>query len=182
MNFYSEHIINDIVDHSELENVEEKLVQFKQDIKLVLTYLSKNAINSQYIYSLTSCNRVRYVFHSMDTAFYITSCPSMMAYLHTYRPGQNTYYILLICTKHQYKKLGYASTLLDGFIQRVKSLPSSHTKPTKIVLSSLETAVTYYEKYGFVWKPNNTLLDYPELLRYEKYEKGKEYFMMELCI
>lgn len=173
--------MNEIIDTSPLDELEQRLRQFKLDTKLVLLYLSKNVINREYINTLTLHANVRYVFRSMDTDFYISNCPSIMAYSRVTTPETTTYYILLICTKHQYKCLGYASSLLHDFIQHVKTRSISQSKPTKIVLSSLDTAVTYYEKCGFVWT-RQEISDHPELLRYEIHEPGKEYFIMELAV
>jgi hypothetical protein len=77
--------------------------------------------------------------------------------------------------------MGYASSLLDDFIKHIKQKHRQTTQTVQIILSSLESAVTYYEKYGFVWT-RKSLLDYPDLLDYEEYEDDKEYFMMELTI
>jgi hypothetical protein len=49
------------------------------------------------------------------------------------------------------------------------------------VLSSLDNVVSYYEHYGFKMKSNN-IMEHPLLMRYEKYEKDKDYFIMELDI
>jgi ribosomal protein S18 acetylase RimI-like enzyme len=182
MNFYSETILNEIVDTYPIDTVEESVEQFYLDTRLLLFYFAKTSINFNYIKNLTNNRSIKYAFRSMDpTMFQITNCPCVMAYSCVKTPITITYYILLICTKHQYKNMGYASSLLDDFITHIKQKHSGTTRTTKIVLSSLETAVTYYEKYGFVWT-RKSLLDYPDLLEYEEYEDDKEYFMMELTL
>ena len=52
---------------------------------------------------------------------------------------------------------------------------------TKIVLSSLESAVLFYENYGFRWT-RESLDKHPVLMQYEKFEEKKEYFIMEYII
>jgi len=74
--------------------------------------------------------------------------------------------------------MGYASGLIDDFVSHIRE--TVHDR-CKIVLSSLETAVTFYEQYGFKWM-RTPLSDYPVLLRYELYEAEKEYFIMELRV
>jgi predicted GNAT family N-acyltransferase len=74
--------------------------------------------------------------------------------------------------------------MLDDFIRHIKEAHnnSEHKfKDVKVVLSSVETAVTFYETYGFRWT-REPLTDHPTLMRYEKYEENKEYFILELSI
>jgi GNAT superfamily N-acetyltransferase len=124
-----------------------------------------------------------------------------MSYRKIAKPSCDEYYILLICTSRKYKGQGYASQLLNDFIDRIRTEVLTETKyeiPTsvdqnfvvqstddkrskKIILSSVETAVTFYEEYGFKWT-KKPLSDYPVLMRYEKWDKEKEYFMMELDV
>jgi ribosomal protein S18 acetylase RimI-like enzyme len=96
------------------------------------------------------------------------------------------YYMLFICTKSKFKNQGYASQLLDDFIQKMreinaKTFANNETKMTsKIVLSSVWNAATFYESYGFKWARNDTILNHPVLLKHEKYEEDKQYIIMEL--
>jgi ribosomal protein S18 acetylase RimI-like enzyme len=92
------------------------------------------------------------------------------------------YYILLICTKYRFRSQGYGTKILDGFVERVKE--ETKIKPStkvKIILSSLEEAVLFYEAYGFKWT-RESLADHPFLMLYEKYEEKKEYFILELLL
>ena len=86
----------------------------------------------------------------------------------------------MICTKNKFKKFGYASNLLDDFIKYIKDKITTFKK-IKIVLSSVETAVTFYESYGFRWT-RESLTEHDTLMRYERYEEDKEYFILELII
>jgi hypothetical protein len=82
--------------------------------------------------------------------------------------------------------MGYASILLDKFIQVVKQEKENGTDEqkcitTKIVLNSVDTAVTFYESYGFKWMYKN-VESYAKLLSYEKTDQEKENFIMELLV
>jgi hypothetical protein len=181
MNFYSDTVLNHIVSKCPLEKIDETIHQFELDVKLLFAYLAKNTISLQYIQHLLSDNTNKIVFRCMDTTFSITSCPSAMIYRRNQTPTSIDYYILLICTKHKYKNMGYATLLLHDFIEHIRKIHKNTHKQVKIILSSLETAVTYYEKVGFVWT-RKELTDYPLLMQYEKYEEDKEYFMMEYVV
>ena len=61
----------------------------------------------------------------------------------------------------------------------VREENTNTNKKVKIILSSLESSVIFYETYGFKWT-RKCIRDYPKLLEYEGYKKNKEYFMMEL--
>ena len=92
------------------------------------------------------------------------------------------YYILLTCTKRIFRNQGYASKLLNGFIERIKQENQNNkNKLIKIILSSIENAVLFYEDYGFKWT-RKSIIEYPVLLQYEKYEKKDLYFIMELIV
>jgi hypothetical protein len=75
--------------------------------------------------------------------------------------------------------MGYATMLLDGFIESVKSCNASDQKGSKIILSSVDEAVSYYQCRGFV-AVDDSLENYPELMRFEKFEKDKMYTVMEI--
>ena len=85
----------------------------------------------------------------------------------------------MICTYKRFKSMGYATILLDGFIKSIKY--SNADKKTKIILSSVDAAVSYYQCRGFV-AVDDSLENYPELMRFEKFEKDKMYTVMEIEI
>jgi hypothetical protein len=185
MNYYSHDIINNIIDNSEVENILENIEEFNDDVKMLFYYFSFYDISFDYIDNLLSNKKNKIAFRCIDNSeFNIRNCPSAMIY----RKYKNNlkkeihYYILMICTKHKFKKLGYASALLDDFIKRVKSENNSQTDfKVKIVLSSVDNSVSYYEHYGF-HVASYDLKDYPVLMTYEKFEKDKIYYIMELDI
>ena len=182
MNFYSEDIINNIIDVEEIENIIPKIEKFREDIVDLFCNYSHHVICPTYIISLLKDDTNKIVFRCIDTEFTIENCPSILIY-HTYNDKTKSeiiYYILMICTKNKFKKFGYASNLLDDFIKYIKSKKTIY-KTIKIVLSSVETAVTFYESYGFRWT-RESLTEHNTLMRYEKYDENKEYFILEMSI
>jgi hypothetical protein len=185
MNYYSEDIINDIIDKSDVENILEKIDEFKEDAKYMFYYFSFYQISFDYIDHLLKDEKNKYAFRCIDNSeFNLRNCPSSMIYRRSVnnKKKEINYYVLMICTKQKFKKLGYASALLDDFIKRVKDETQKNTDyKIKIVVSSLDNVVSYYEHYGFKLV-SNKITDHPFLLRYEKYEKNKDYYIMELEI
>lgn len=181
MNFFSDDIVNRIIDNAEIEDILENLDDFYANVKTIFCYFSYLTINISYITGLIEKKKNKFVFYCMDTEFKIGNCPTCMIYNKYKNPEYIHYYILLICTKHKFKNMGYASMLLNGFIERVKEENKNNKVPVKIILSSVEESVTFYEAYGFRWT-RQSILDYPKLMEFEQYEKGKEYFILEYII
>ena len=186
MNFYSDEIINDIIDHSEIENIIPEIETFKNTSEYLLQRNSMNDIHHKYTKGLLEDEQNIIAFYCMDFEFSIYNCPSMMVY-QKYNDIYNNeirYYILLMCTKYKFRGQGYASKLLDGFIEhiRLKNNDTLQQKKTiKIILSSVENSVLFYEAYGFKWKCES-ISDHPILMQYEKYEMDKEYFILEYIL
>jgi len=91
------------------------------------------------------------------------------------------YYILFACTARKFRGQGYTSKFIAGFVKRIKvENHDNKDKDIKIILSSLESTVLFYEEYGSRWT-KETLFHHP-LLLHEKYEEHKEYYIMELPI
>ena len=179
MNFYSEDIVNDIIDFCEIEDILETTDDFYKDAETMFCYFSMFSINVNYTKKLIEDRNNKMAFLCMDTEFRIGNCPTGMIYTCQRVRGEIVYFILVICTKHQFKNMGYASIMLNQFIDRIRA--KKHELPVKIVLSSLDSAVTYYESYGFKWTRDD-IRKYPTLLQMEKYEEDKDYFVMELVI
>lgn len=185
MNYYSDDIIKQIIDTSEIENIIENIEEFKYDAKMMFYYFSFYDIALDYIDNLLQDDKNIIAFRCIDNSeFNLRNCPSGMVY-RKYKNNDKKeihYYIFVICTKQNFKKLGYASALLDGFIERVKEETKNFPDyKTKIILSSVDKFVSYYEHYGF-HIISKKLTDYPFLLRYEKLEKNKEYYIMGLDV
>jgi GNAT superfamily N-acetyltransferase len=195
MNFYSKDIINDIIDTSPIEELIDKVEDFRAISKYLCHKYALGTIGPQYINAVVRDEKNLIAFHCLDQEFSIYNCPCLMVYRKVVEPVSINYYMLLICTQRQFKGQGYASKLLNGFVDRIRSEPDPRLsvldasgsdciyaeRPKKIILSSVETAVTFYETHGFKWT-RKCLTDYPFLMRYEIYEEGKEYFMMEMIV
>jgi len=188
MNFYSENIINDIIDTSEVSEILDNIEEFRKLVFILFCKYSFSVIHYNYILSLLKDQTNKIAFRCMDTNFDVNNCPSMLIYQEEvcHETEEIKYYILMICTKPKFKKYGYASSLLNDFIESIRTnkiCKSSMSKFKKtIILSSIESAVTFYEKYGFRWLKHASLPDYPILIKYEKFEEDKEYFILELNI
>jgi ribosomal protein S18 acetylase RimI-like enzyme len=204
MNFYSDEIINHIIDDAPLENMMDELENLKEKIRKSLHRFTANEIQANYIDGLLGDEKNKVVFYCMDFEFDIDNCPVMMIYRKSRDTSKDTskdtsrdtskdtsrtsdnieirYYILMLCTKPTFRNQGYATRLLDGFCEKIqKNKPSEEKCTRKIILSSVETAVLFYEAYGFRWT-TDTLTDHPILMLTEKKEEGKEYFIMEMTV
>ena len=87
----------------------------------------------------------------------------------------------MICTQRKFKKLGYASMLLNGFVEKVREETKDTDKKVKIILSSVDDVVSYYQQYGFD-VVDYTLENYTYFMSFEKYQDSKMYTVMELSI
>jgi len=154
---------------------------FYNEVFNLLKSFTSNKISLAYIKNLLSDSNNQIMLYCFNEIFDIGNCPSILIYnKDVQNNGDINYFILLICTKFKFRKLGYASLLLNGFIEFIIKNKNNEFK-TSIVLSSIEEAVTFYESYGFKWT-REQLSDYPCLLEYEKYEDNKEYFILKLSI
>ena len=188
MNFYSDIIVNDIIDNKPLENVLELIEKFIEEAFNVIARYSSRNIHHKYIFNVLSNTKNIIAFHCLDNEFSISNCPSILVYrkFKYYNEAMNKneirYYVLIACTKRQFRNQGYASKLLDGLVDRIKK--ENEDKPElklKIILSSVEESVIFYETYGFKWT-RESILNHPLIMRYERYEQTKEYFIMEMCL
>lgn len=182
MNFYSEDIIDDILNKK--EDVIEQIDCFKRLTNYLIQTYSFHDIHYKYTNHLLNDEKVKVAFYCMDFEFSIFNCPVILLYRKYFdrQAAEIKYYLLLICTKRKFRNQGYATKLLDSFIERVKQENANkNNRKIKIILSSTEESVLFYESYGFRWM-RETLTDHPLLLTYEKYEEEKEYFILELVI
>lgn len=185
MNYYSDDIINNIIDNSPVKNIISEIDEFENDAKMLFFYFSFYSISLDYINNLFDDKRNKIAFCCIDNSYFnLRNCPSAMIYRKyvSNKTKEIIYYILLICTKPSFKKMGYGTLLLDGFVNHITN--KQHIRydfKSKIVVSSLSTAITYYQHYGFVLT-NETLLDHPILQRYEKPENSKDLHILELDI
>jgi len=185
MNYYSDDIINNIIDNSILENIVEQNEEFLFDTKMLFFYFSFYSISLDYIDNLLNDKKNKIAFRCIDTSmFNLRNCPSAMVY-RKYKSNtkkQIIYYILMICTKQSFKKLGYATSLLDDFIDKIKTETQNETDyEVKIVVSSLDSAISYYKHYGFSLTKDK-LIDHPVLIKYEKPEINEGLHILEFTI
>ena len=184
MNFYSDKIINDIIDNKPIDNIIDIIETFIDNSYNKITKYSLDSISYKYIYNTLTNKRNIIAFYCMDNEFSIDNCPSIAIHskCKAYHTNEIRYYILLLCTKRKFRGQGYASKLLDNFIIRIKDENKNNNEHTiKIILSSLEESVLFYESYGFRWT-REELVDHNVLMNYEKYDSTKEYFIMELIL
>jgi hypothetical protein len=178
MIFFGKDIVNNLVDTTPVENLADKLDEYERDVEMIFTYFAFGSIDIDYIQNLLQYKSNQVAFYCMDQEFDIRNCPSCMIYSKCVTADTITYYIMIICTQRRFKNLGYATMLLDGFVQKVRE----ETKEfTKIVLSSLDEVVSYYQKYGFE-AVDCSLESHPYLMQFEKVDDNKMYTVMELAI
>jgi ribosomal protein S18 acetylase RimI-like enzyme len=171
--------MNDIMDNYPLEKVIDSIEQFGEECFNAIAKYSYNSIHSKYIYNVLGNTKNVVAFHCIDNEFNLNNCPSMLVYRKCRTENEIRYYILIACTKRKFRNQGYASKLLDGLIERIKSENSENT--IKIILSSVEESVIFYESYGFKWT-RESITDHTILMRFERYEPNKEYFIMEFVV
>jgi hypothetical protein len=178
MIFFGKDIVNNLVDTTPIENLADEIDNYEKDVEMIFTYFAFGSISIDYIQSLLQYKSNQVAFYCMDQEFNIRNCPSCMIYSRCFDNNVITYYIMIICTQRRFKNMGYATMLLDGFVQRVRE----ETKmSTKIVLSSLDNVVSYYQKYGFE-AVDCSLESHPYLMMFEKVDDDKMYTVMELTI
>jgi len=183
MNYYSDEIINDMIDSTDISELADNIHTFREEIHMLFIYFTFPKINLDYINCILEDEKNKIVFRSIDNNhFDIRNCPSAMIYTKKIdiHKKECVYYILMICTKSNFKRFGYASSMLDDFIKKIQ-INKKDGFTTKIILNSLENAVSYYEKYGFI-DTMDTLFDHPVLLRYEKPSDDEPMYIMQFSV
>ena len=180
--------MNDIIDNYPLDQVTESIESFGETCFNAIARYSYNSIHSKYIFNVLGNTKNIVAFYCIDNEFDLKNCPSMLVYRKCKcksRDGSQNeirYYVLIACTKRKFRGQGYASKLIDGVVERIKEENGDNPETTiKIILSSVEESVIFYENYGFKWT-RESITDHPMLMRFERYEEKKEYFIMELDI
>ena len=183
MIFFSDEIKNKIVDTAPLDEIMDKLAEFSNDVDMIFTYFNYGAIGIDYIQNLLKYETNKVAFYCMEDNFVIRSCPSCMIYSKQNKKNSDAilYYIMVISTDKEFRGKGYATKLLNGFVEKVKEETKPSTKKVKIVLSSLDEVVSYYQKYGFE-AVDCSFENYPYFSCFEKYDEEKLYTIMELDI
>ena len=183
MIFFSEDIKNKIVDTTPLDEIMDRLEEFKNDVQMIFTYFNYGSIGIDYIENLLKYESNKMAFYCTEDTFVIRSCPSCMIYSKQNKKNSDTimYYIMVISTDKEFRGQGYATKLLNGFVEKVKEETKTSPKKVKIVLSSIDEVVSYYQKYGFE-AVDCSFENYPYFKYFEKYDEEKIYTIMELDI
>jgi|LauGreDrversion4_2_1035121.scaffolds.fasta_scaffold98319_2 GNAT superfamily N-acetyltransferase len=183
MIFYSDKIEADIIDNNDVSVIADMIDQFKEDIDMLFTYFTFSIIGLDYIKNILKFQSNRVAFYCLEDVFDIRKCTSAMIYSKQTRNtgGCIIYYIMMICTQPEYKKMGFATKLLNGFVEKVRKETENANVPVKIILSSLDDVVSYYQKYGFE-VVDCSMENYPYLASFEKYDETKIYTIMEFVI
>jgi ribosomal protein S18 acetylase RimI-like enzyme len=183
MIFYSDDIKNKIVDDTPVDEIMERLEQFKEDVEMIFTYFNYGSIAIDYIENLLKYESNKTAFYCLEDKFVIRSCPSCMIYSKQNKKNSDTliYYLMVISTDKEFRGQGYGTALLNGFVEMVKKETVNSKKKVKIVLSSLDEVVSYYQKYGFE-AVDCSFDNYPYLKCFEKYDEEKIYTVMELIV
>jgi len=183
MIFFSEDIKNKIVDTTPLDEIMDRLEEFKNDVQMIFTYFNYGSIGIDYIENLLKYESNKMAFYCTEDTFVIRSCPSCMIYSRQNKKNIDTimYYIMVISTDKEFRGQGYATKLLNGFVEKVKEETKTSPKKVKIVLSSIDEVVSYYQKYGFE-AVDCSFENYPYFKYFEKYDEEKIYTIMELDI
>jgi ribosomal protein S18 acetylase RimI-like enzyme len=109
------------------------------------------AINEYYIYELFAGDN-KIVLYSIDTSYVdVENCPCGLIYKVEKKEDELNIYIMFIATKYKYRKTGYASLFINEFIDSIKAKYLGKFENIYVILDSIETAVTYYEHFGFKW-------------------------------
>ena len=183
MIFFSNNILNKIIDHSELDEITDKVEEFTNDNIMIFTYFNYGIINIEYIENLLDYESNKIAYYCFDNEFNIRNCPSCMIYSKQYDKNTDeiTYYILLISTQKRFRNMGYGTLLLDGFMEHINEETENINKNVKVVLSALDDVVSYYQKYGFEVVDYN-FDSYPYLQQFEKCDDTKMYSIMVLLV
>ncbi len=171
MLYYSDDIINNIIDSSTDDELIDNVQQFKNDIDMLFTYFAYPDISLDYVQSLLKHKSNKCAFWQIDNteSFCIRSCASAIIY----GIYKNKCYLMLVCTQAEHKQKGYATKLLRQFIQDMRSKVSS------ILLSSVDYAVSYYQHIGFE-AVDFDLKNYPYLQHFEAGSESKITTIMEM--
>ena len=178
MIFYSDQIINDTIYIEPIDNILESIEYFRISYVYYILKHSIRSISHLYTTNILDDTTNVIAFYCMDTQFSIENCPSVVIYRKCNHVNEIVYYILLACTKNSFRGNGYASILLHGLQKRIHAENLYTKKTVKLVTSSVEKSIDFYEKNGFVLT-GESISEYPELMKYEKYEDGKKSYVME---
>lgn len=128
---------------------EDELIKQEVDWEELILYFCKlgKILNEYYIYELFECNN-QVLLYSIDGD--TKNCPCGLIYNVEQTNDETIIYVLFIATHPKFRSFGYASIFMREFIDNMKEKYGNLT----IILDSVETAVSFYEDFGFKWTPN----------------------------
>lgn len=139
-------------------------------------------ISKYYIYDLLANRSNKIILYSINNLdnFELENCPCGLIYNYKkVTDNEINVCIMMISTKYNCRKYGYASTFINEFITFIEN-KLKNFKTINILLDSLESAVTFYEHIGFKWIiPNDEISD---MLSIKKETKLEEHFIMTYTI
>ncbi len=165
---FADKILAQIIDTSSDDMLLENVKQFENDINMLFTYFAYPDISLDYINTLLKYKSNKCAFWSPNSTFNIRECTTGMIYA---KRGDECY-IMLICTHTDHKNKGYATQMLKSFIEFMKP------KVSRILLSSVDYAVSYYQRIGFE-AIDDDISKYPYLNYFESTSTDKITTIME---
>ena len=113
MIFYSDDIKNKIVDESQVDEIIERLEQFKEDVEMIFTYFNYGSIAIDYIQNLLKYESNKSAFYCTEDNFVVRSCPSCMIYSKQNKKNSDTilYYIMVISIAKEFRGQVYHTKL-----------------------------------------------------------------------
>ena len=76
MIFFSDDILNNIIDESSLDELLDKVNEFNENNKMIFTYFNYGIIDIDYIQNLLNHNMNKIAYYCIDNSFDIRNCPS----------------------------------------------------------------------------------------------------------
>jgi predicted GNAT family N-acyltransferase len=134
------------------------------------------AINEYYIYELFAADN-QIVLYTIDNSLVdIDNCPCGLIYKVEEKEDELNIYIMFIATKYKYRKTGYASLFINEFIDFINKKYLGKSENISIILDSIETAVTFYEHFGFKW--TTTEKKYDEVFHIDETNVNEHFIMV----
>ena len=170
---------------------------FEKDFPKKLDYLKLwglfcqmgKTINKFYIFDLFSDKNNKIALYSIDNSkFDLKNCPCGLVYRIEKNNISNTndnpvfeinIYIMFIATEYRYRKTGYASLFINEFMSHIKDKYKGKYDKISIILDSIETAVTFYEHFGFKWTTTET--KYDAVFHIDETNKNQHFVMVYNC-
>ena len=80
MNFYSDDIINKIIDNDPVEDLISNIDDFYKNVFIKISSFSLRSISPIYNLALLKDKKNKVVFRCIDTEFNVDNCPSILIY------------------------------------------------------------------------------------------------------